>query len=72
MLQLHGPGEAGPVHLITILDNGVVISSEPALMERQLTAAGIQLVRDEMAASGLTDASAAYNPVPNPGVEPPG
>jgi hypothetical protein len=72
VMQLHGPGEAGPVHLITILDNGVVISSEPALMERQLTAAGVQLVRDEMAATELTDASATYDPVPNPGVEPPG
>jgi hypothetical protein len=72
VVQLHGPGEVGPLHLITILDNGVVISSEPELMERQLTAAGIQLVRDEMAATGLTDASANYDPVPNPGVEPPG
>lgn len=72
VMQLHGPGEAGPLHVITILDNGVVISSEPALMERQLTDAGIQLVRDEMAATGLTDAPANYDPVPNPGVEPPG
>lgn len=72
VLQLLGPGEAGPVHTITILDNGLVITSEPSLMERRLTAAGIQLVRDEMAATELTDASANYSPVANPGVEAPG
>ena len=76
VLQLLGPGEAGPVHLITILDNGLVISSEPSSetppVERRLTAAGIQLVRDEMAATGLTGVSASYNPVVNPGVEHPG
>ena len=76
VLQLFGPGEAGPVHLVTILDNGPVITSDPNRVnppsERRLTAAGIQLVRDEMAATGLTDASGNFNPVANPGVEAPG
>lgn len=75
VLELLGAGEAGPVHRITILDSGLVITSDPfgaPPTERRLTAAGIQLLRDEMAATSLTDAPAAYNPVPNPGVEPPG
>jgi hypothetical protein len=37
--------------------------------ERRLTADGIRLVRDEMAATGLTDTSASYMPVANPGQE---
>ncbi|HEX7171278.1 MAG TPA: hypothetical protein VF365_01580 [Candidatus Limnocylindria bacterium] len=73
VLQLHSGGEAGPVHLVTILDDGRVISSDPLRVnpptERRLTAEGIQLVRDEMAATGLTDTSANYSPVANPGEE---
>lgn len=76
VVQLLGGGEAGPVHLVTVLDDGRLITSDPngvaAPMERRLTPAGIQLVRDEMAATGLTDTSANYGPVANPGVEPPG
>lgn len=73
VLELSGAGEAGPVHLITVLDDGRVISSDPfgvsPATERRLTAEGIQLVRDEMAATGLTDFSASYSPVANPGKE---
>jgi hypothetical protein len=73
VLELSGAGEAGPLHLITILDDGRVISSDPFRVspptERRLTAEGIQLVRDEMAATGLTEASAAYQPAANPGKE---
>lgn len=70
VLELSGAGEAGPVHLVTILDDGRVISSDPSPpTERRLTAEGIQLVRDEMAATGLTDASANYTPIANPGKE---
>lgn len=74
--HLVGGGELGPFHLATIFDDGRVITSDPsavtAPLQRRLTAAGIQLVRDEMAATGLTDAPANFQPVPNPGVEPPG
>jgi hypothetical protein len=73
MLQLMGPGEAGNVHQVTILDDGRVITSDPSgakpPTERVLTAEGIQLVRDELDATGLTDESASYTPVPNPGRE---
>lgn len=70
VLELSGAGEAGGVHLITILDDGRVISSVVSPpTERRLTAEGIQLVRDEMAATGLTDTSANYLPVANPGKE---
>ena len=76
VVRLMGGGEAGPVHLVTILDDGRMITSDPSSanppMERRLTPAGIQLVRDEMDATGLTDTSADYQPVANPGVEPPG
>jgi hypothetical protein len=41
-------------------------------VERRLTPSGIQLVRDEMAATGLTGTTAGFSPVANPGVEPPG
>jgi hypothetical protein len=74
--ELSGGGEVGPFHLVTLLDDGRVITSDrsgaTAPMERRLTTAGIQLVRDEMAATGLTDTTADFSPVPNPGVEPPG
>ena len=69
-------GEIGPFHLMTVFDDGRLITSDPtgaeAPVERRLTAAGIQLVRDEIAATGLTDTTADFSPVPNPGVEPPG
>jgi hypothetical protein len=75
VLRLMDGGIAGQVHLVTILDDGRVITSDPTganpPMERRLTAAGIQLIRDELDATGLTDTSADYYPVPNPGVEPP-
>jgi hypothetical protein len=75
-LQLSGGGELGPYHLVTILDDGRVITSDPsaetAPLERRLTPNGIQLVRDEMAATGLTETTANFSPVANPGVEPPG
>jgi hypothetical protein len=73
MLQLMGPGEAGGIHLVTILDDGRVITSDPSgaspPTERVLTAEGIQLIRDELDATGLTDASANYTPIANPGRE---
>jgi hypothetical protein len=75
VVRLFGGGEAGRFHLVTILDDGRVISSDPfgasPPVERRLTAAGVELVRDELAATGLTDTSADYQPVPNPGVTPP-
>ena len=73
---LWGGGDAGFFHLVTLLDDGRLITGDPggatAPMERRLTEAGILLVRDEMDATGLTDTSADYQPVPNPGVENPG
>lgn len=75
-VQLLGGGELGSYHRLTILDDGRVITGDPsgqtAPLERRLTPAGIQLVRDEMAATGLTDVTANFAPVPNPGIEPPG
>ena len=75
-VQLLGGGELGPYHLVTILDDGRVITSDPsgatAPLERRLTPSGIQLVRDEMAATGLTDSTADFSPVAKPGVDPPG
>ncbi|MGH2456542.1 MAG: hypothetical protein ACRDHD_09845 [Candidatus Limnocylindria bacterium] len=76
VLRLLNGGEGGRTHLVTVLDDGRVISSgnpgtADPIVERRLTAAGVQLVRDELDATGLTDASADYSPVANPGVEPP-
>lgn len=79
VLRLEGGAEDGRFHLVTILEDGRVITTAgrgtagPATppFERRLTAAGVQLVRDEMNATGLTDASATYYPVAKPGVEPP-
>jgi hypothetical protein len=75
-VRLLGGGELGPYHLVTILDDGRVITGDPsgetAPLERRLTPIGIQLVRNEMAATGLTDTTADFSPVANPGVEPPG
>ena len=75
-VQLTGGGELGPFHLLTILEDGRVITSdrsgETAPLERRLTPVGIQLVRDEMDATGLTDTTADFSPVAKPGIEPPG
>jgi hypothetical protein len=74
LVRLWDGGESGWVHLVTVLDDGRLITSDPfdrAPMERRLTEAGIQLIRDEMDATGLTDTSAMYMPVANPGVDPP-
>lgn len=76
VFRLLGGGEAGRIHLVTVLDDGRVVTSDPfgaaPPLERRLTEAGVQLVIDEIEATGLTDESADYNPVPNPGVEAPG
>ena len=73
VVRLEGAGEAGRVHLVTVLEDGRVITSDQAGVnpptERRLTAEGVQLVRDAMDATGLTDVSADYSPVANPGKE---
>jgi hypothetical protein len=75
-VQLLGGGELGPFHRVTILVDGRVITSDQsggnAPLERRLTSNGIQLVRDDMAATGMTDTTADFSPVANVGVEPPG
>jgi hypothetical protein len=75
-VQLLGGGELGPYHRLTILDDGRLITGDPrggtVPLERRLTPTGIQLVRDEIAATGLADVSANFEPVPNPGIEPEG
>lgn len=74
VLRLMGGGEAGRTHIVTVLDDGRIITMDQgAFVERSLTPAGIQLLRDELDATGLTFlTSADYLPVANPGVEPPG
>jgi hypothetical protein len=63
---------SGRVHLVTVLEDGRIISGPNPAVERRLTAAGVQLLRHELDATGLTFlASADYSPVSNPGVEPP-
>jgi hypothetical protein len=80
VLRLERGAEAGPrTHLLTVLEDGRIITTSydqfggnPSV-ERRLTAAGVQLLRDELDATGLSFlASADYSPVSNPGVEPPG
>jgi hypothetical protein len=73
VLRLMGGGEAGRVHIVNVLEDGRIITMDQGgFVERTLTPAGIQLLRDELDATGLTDTSADYSPVANPGVEPPG
>lgn len=76
VLRLMGAGEAGPVHVVTILEDGRVITTDPGgvnqPMVRRLTTAGVQLVRDELAATGVPTSSARYYPVERPGANPPG
>jgi hypothetical protein len=80
VLRLMGGGEAGRVHVVTVLEDGRIITSSGIdqsggnpTVERRLTAAGVQLLRDELDATGLTFlTSTDYSPVANPGVEPPG
>jgi hypothetical protein len=76
VLRLWSGGEAGRVHSVTVLEDGHIIttSDEGATpLERRLTASGVQLLRDELDATGLTFlASADYMPVAKPGTEEPG
>lgn len=79
VVRVEGAGEAGRIHLVTVFDDGRVVISGPdgqggtrAPEERRLTAEGLDLVRAELAAMGLPNESVDYQPVPNPGVEPPG
>jgi hypothetical protein len=74
-LRLQILTEMGDVHVLTVLDDGRAIATRDegaTRVQRVLTAAGIQLLRDELTATGLTDKSAQYEPIPNPGVDPPG
>ena len=78
VLRLEGGAEDGRVHLITVLEDGRIIStshqgtSHPTV-ERRLKAAGVQLLLDELDATGLTFlTSADYYPVSKPGIEAPG
>ena len=76
MLRLNGGSEEGRVHVVTVLEDGRLITASEGgwfnnSVERRLTAAGVQLLRDELDATGLTFlTSADYMPVAIPGVEP--
>jgi len=78
VLRLEGGAEDGRTHLITVLEDGRIIStshqgSSHPTVERRLTAAGVQLLLDELDATGLTFlTSTDYSPVSKPGVEHPG
>ena len=68
---------SGLSHVVTVEADGRIITTDDReaanpFVERRLTAAGIQLLRDELDGTGLTDTSANYAPVAKPGVEPPG
>jgi hypothetical protein len=79
VVRLLGGGEAGRVHVVTIVDDGRVITTDVGAggsldppIERRLTAEGVQLIRDEMDATGLSFAdSATYMPVGAGGESPP-
>lgn len=79
VLRLEGGAEDGRTHLLTVLEDGRIITtshqgspSHPTV-ERRLTAAGVQLLRDELDATRLTFLSSTdYSPVSKPGVEHPG
>jgi hypothetical protein len=75
VLRLEGGAEDGRVHLLTVLEDGRIITtshqgtSHPTV-ERRLTAAGVQLLLDELDATGLTLlTSADYSPVAKPGAD---
>jgi hypothetical protein len=75
LLRLQMGTELGPVHVLTVLDDGRAITTRDegaTREERVLSPAGIQLIRAELNATGLTDKSAQYLPVANPGKNPPG
>jgi len=78
VLRLEGGGVFGQFHIFTVLEDGRIITTpggaeaplQGASVERRLTAAGIQLLLDELDATGLTFlASASYMPVAKPGFD---
>ena len=76
VLRLESGTETGVFHVVTVLEDGRIITNSGQgganLVEQRLTAAAVQLLRDELDATGLTDTSANYPPIPKPGIEPPG
>jgi hypothetical protein len=67
----------GPQPGTTVLSDGRVIwrSDGPAgasMVERQLTPAGLELVRQAIDATGLLEANGSYSPTVRPGKDPPG
>jgi hypothetical protein len=48
------------------------LSTETWMLVRRLTAGGVDSLLSEVEATGLFETTASYNPVPLPGVEPPG
>jgi hypothetical protein len=77
VLRLDSGTDLGLYHVVTVLEDGRIITTSGQgaanpFVERRLTAAGVQLLRDELDATRLTDTSANYPPVPKPGIEPPG
>lgn len=76
VLRLESRSDGGPSHIVTVLDDGRVITRSEAVgenlfLERRLTPQGVQLVRDELAATGLADAPGNYQPILKPGVAEP-
>lgn len=79
VLRLEGGGLFGRFHVFTLLEDGRIITTtnrDPMTsqgdqpMERRLTAAGVQLLLDELDATGLTFlTSAAHMPVAKPGFD---
>ncbi|MET1232893.1 MAG: hypothetical protein ABWY52_08605 [Candidatus Limnocylindrales bacterium] len=67
----------GPQPGTTVLSDGRVIwrSEGPTggiMVERQLTPAGLELIRQAIDATGLLEASGSYSPTVRPGKDPPG
>lgn len=80
-LRVESIGELGPTWVISIYDDGRVLtpgltpdepSDEAWMIVGQLTDAGMERLVDEVIDTGLFETSALYAPIPLPGVEPPG
>lgn len=81
VLRLEHFTETGRDWVISVYDDGRILtpglapyelSDEAWMIVRRLTADGVEALVNEVVATGLFEESASYNPVPLPGVEPPG
>jgi hypothetical protein len=77
VVRLQSGTDIGLNHVLTVVEDGRIITGvggagDSPFVQRRLTPEGVELLRQEVEATGLAGESADFELVPKPGVEPPG